>query len=452
VLAVCLGACSSPPATPHGFVLIVLDTLRADALSAYGNPRATSPSIDALAEEGVLFEQVISNAPWTLPAMVGLLSGADPSASVYGRGGLRQSLVERFRDAGFATAAFTEGAMVSEHFGIDRGFETFWAEEGTVQLQSDQKRGVEPKGGIDDTFRKASDWLREHGRERPFFLMVHTYEPHVPYEREQFASELDPGALPRGPYRVADVHKVGSGELKIGEKELRYVRALYDGDVASADRHVGMLLDVLEDLDLADRTVVAVTADHGEEIGDRVPTRVGMHGHALDDFLLRVPLVIHDPTRSYPVRRVTAQVRLVDVLPTFLELAGVALDRSVNGRSLLPLMAGDREEGHPAYAVLRRLENGQIVQATIRSEGYKLVAHWEDGPGSDPKLALFDLRDDPHEDVDLAAERPELRDKLFARLEARYAEIERQGPVLLHGWRKMPATLESRLRSLGYLE
>jgi hypothetical protein len=186
---------------PRGIVLVVIDTLRADHLSAYGNPRPVSPHIDALARNGVLFEDAFTHAPWTLPAFVGLLSGSYPSRRVFDRR-LEVSEVEALRDAGFATAAFTEGGFVSSYFGIDRGFQTFEAREAAVHLQgADVAERPGAPGGIEHTFAAAGAWLRAHSGRR-FFLMVHTYEVHVPYLQTDLAQGLPRGTLPHAVYDI----------------------------------------------------------------------------------------------------------------------------------------------------------------------------------------------------------------------------------------------------------
>ena len=195
LLLLTLGCPGAAQEAPHGLLLVVLDTLRADGLSVYGNRRATSPGLDRLAERGVVFEQAVSHAPWTLPAFVGLLSGSYPSPRVFAEKRLQVALVEALRDAGYATAAFTEGGFASSLFGFGRGFDTYWEQEGKVALA---KAGevLEPQhqGGVAKTVDAALSWLRQNGGRR-FFLMLHTYEIHYPYTYDGYAQTLSPGRL-----------------------------------------------------------------------------------------------------------------------------------------------------------------------------------------------------------------------------------------------------------------
>jgi arylsulfatase A-like enzyme len=444
------------PARPRNAVLIVLDTLRADRLSAYGNPLPTSPVLDAMARDGALFEAVESNAPWTLPAMVGLMTGEYPTARTY-HAGLRRSLVLQLQEAGFATVAFTEGAFVSKRYGFEQGFQEFREHEGSEPFLLEDLAAPEkadPDRGIEKTFRWARSWLAEHGRERPFFLMVHTYEAHVPYRRRTFAEALPRGRL--GPtFESASAIAVKRSELPVGEVEIAYARALYDGGVAACDHHVGELLAELDRLGIAQETLVVVTSDHGEDLGDRPPLRLGNHGHALYEEQLRVPLIIRDPTRKFALSRVPEPVRLVDVMPTVLDLLGLPAAPQRDGRSLLPLLRGETIEPQTAWSEIPRhalIDPG--LRWAVRIGSHKLiVTPPQTGEAGEARLELYDLRADAGERSNLAARDPARRAALMDRLRsvslalhergaADYREVSEQGD---------PQHRE-RLRSLGYVE
>lgn len=437
------------PAEPlYGIVLVGLDTLRADGLSAYGNPRATSPHLDALAAEGVLFENAVSNASWTLPGFIALLSGEHPTARVYRRK-LLHSGVERLRDAGFRTAAFTEGAYVTAHFGMDLGFETFWAETAPVILAPG------PDVGVQKTFGKAEAWLRENA-DQPFFLFVHTYEPHVPYQRLGFADGLDPGVF-GGVFDREQNDQALKRRVPVGEVEQRWVRALYDGGVAEADRAVGRLLTVLEELGVDDRTLVVVTSDHGEQLGEHRPEDLGLHGQTLWDTIVRVPLIVRDPRRSDGGRRVATQVRAVDVMPTILDLAGlappVAADApaplSLDGRSLAPVLAGEEEADRLAFSELRHGKTGRLRSATLRTRSHKI--HLNAPGGERPGLEFYDLGDDPGEQRDRSREADRERARLHGELQKHVAEVERRGSPWGSAQRTVAPDLKQRLEALGYV-
>ncbi|HEY8155856.1 MAG TPA: sulfatase [Myxococcota bacterium] len=452
-LAAALPACT-PAARPKNAVLIVLDTLRADRLSAYGNPRPTSPVLDALARDGALFETVVSNAPWTLPAMVGLMTGEYPTARTYDAG-LRRSLALELQAAGYATVAFTEGAFVSKRYGFDLGFREFREHEGSVPFLLSAP-GEDPEAGgdrgIEKTFGWAKSWLAEHARERPFFLLVHSYEPHVPYRRRTFAEGMPRGRL--GPtFEAGSAITAKRSALSADENELAYIRALYDGGVAACDRSVGELLAELERLGVAQETLVVVTSDHGEDLGDRLPLRPGNHGHALYDEQLRVPLIVRDPTRAFAVRRVAAQVRLVDVMPTILDLLGLPASPDRIGRSLVPLLDGAESEPRLAWSEIPHhalIDPG--VRWSVRTGSYKLILT-PPPPGGSAQLELYDLRADAQERSNLAARDPARRAELMQQLRSLSRELNASGAAVYREASEQPdPALQERLRSLGYVE
>jgi len=454
-LLAALPACTPAP-RPKNAVLIVLDTLRADRLSAYGNPRPTSPVLDAMARDGALFETVVSNAPWTLPAMVGLMTGEYPTARTYDAG-LRRSLALQLQEAGYATVAFTEGAFVSKRYGFDLGFQEFREHEGSVPFLLDaqvEDAEADPARGIEKTFGWAKAWLAEHGRERPFFLFVHTYEPHVPYRRRTFAEGLPHGRL--GPtFEAGSAIAAKRSEQLADEVELAYIRALYDGGVAACDRAVGELLAELERLGIAQATLVVVTSDHGEDLGDRLPLRPGNHGHALYDEQLRVPLIVRDPTRDFAVRRVSAQVRLVDVMPTILDLLGLPASPHRNGRSLVPLLRGEESEPRLAWSEIPHhalVDPG--VRWAVRTASHKLIVTPPPaGESGEARLELYDLQTDARERANLAARDPGRRAELMKQLRSVALDLNASGAAVYREVSDTPdPELQKRLRSLGYVE
>jgi len=443
------GPRAEPPPPARGIVLVVLDTLRADGLSAYGNPRPTSPAIDALAARGALFEHVVSHASWTLPGFIGLLSGRYPSTQVFAEGKLRSSFVEALRDAGRRTAAFTESGYVSRHFGVDRGFETFQEEQGKTHLVIPGASRVGP-GSAERTFEAAIAWLRAHDGS-PFFLMVHTYEPHMPYRAREYAEGLPSGTLGRT-YEGADRERVRKGQLAFGETERAYVRALYDGGVRSADRQLERLLAALEETGLAGDTAVIVTSDHGEDLGHRSPRALGEHGHHLYDEVLRVPLVVYHPRAPWPARRIGTQVRLVDVGPTILELAGVEPPPGLSGRSLVPVLAGAETEPRVAFSELRLSPWNDHPRAAMRDARWKLIANLPPRAPGWAEIEFYDLAKDPGERENLIGLRSEALDRLAAGLEAQRRALGREGELALPDDRLAPPDLREQLEALGYVD
>ena len=438
-VTLCLGllaglpACGAgEPARPRSAVVVLIDTLRADRTSLLGNERETTPHLDALAARGATFEQAQSPSPWTLPSVVGLLSARQPAADLLEAGRLRVSLVEALSAAGFATAAFTESGFVSSRFGMDRGFAHF----AEVEVAT---AGADPgKGGIEGTFAAAHSWLETHGDQR-FFLLIHTYEPHMPYTRATYTPGLPPSRL--GPrYELRDLRRVRFGRVPFREVEQQWLTALYDGGVNVADAHVGGLVATLEELGLADSTLLVVTSDHGEDLGERSAERAGSHGHALYDELLRVPLVIVDPTLDHRAgQRISSQVRTLDVLPTVLERLGVPVPAGLEGRSLVPLIEGREEADRLAVAAGVQPPAPDI---SVRDGTHKLI----DGPDG---LELYDLIADPAEQHDLADDDDDVPPALRRQLAQWRERLDARGGVSLER-HLLPPEKVRELEALGY--
>jgi arylsulfatase A-like enzyme len=447
----CRDAQAPGPAAPplRGAVLILLDTVRADHCSAYGYARPTTPALERLARRGALFENAISSAPWTLPAVASLLSGEPPGRALDPETRrLRRSLVEILRRAGIRTAAFTEGGFVSREFLFDRGFDEYREEEGPVRRAAPGEAAPAPgSGSVERTFENARRWLAQHGSER-FFLFVHSYEPHAPYRRHAFTAGLAPGRIGDA-LRIDTISRMTRGELQLDEAELRYVEALYDGGIRAADDEVGRLLDRLEALHLDDEVLVVVTSDHGEDLGELYPARAASHGHALHDALVRVPLVIADPALPQRGVRVRAQVRLLDVLPTVVARLGAPFAGEIEGRDLGPLLRG--EETLPRIAFGGSTSAGP-PREFVRGAGHKYIertgedAQRELAP-TPPERQLFDLEADPREQRDLAALRPDLV-AAFARELALRREAAGGSPS--GDLDALTPELRERLLSLGY--
>ena len=452
---------ASPKPTLQGAILVLLDTVRADHLSPYGHRRNTTPGLRDLAKRGVLFEQVVSYAPWTLPSVATILSG-DRFSRGYDvdEGKLRRSIVEDIRRAGYKTAALTEGGFVSSHFAFDRGFDEFREERGPVFLTektADGSFAEEPiekgAGGVRKTFGRARKWLRAHADER-FFLLIHTYEPHTPYQRFFFTKNIPRGNLTK----VLDgrmLKQIRSGEVEIGDKERRYTRALYDGGLRVADYELALLMIQLEKMGLSDRTLLVVTSDHGEDLGARFPQHMGDHGHALFDEQIMVPLVIADPTQRFDVTRVKSQVRTIDILPTVAELLGASPSGPIEGRSLLPLMRGEETGDRPAFGGVTQLTP---LRFFVRDGGYKYIeASPQEGTPelspAPPPVQLYDLRSDPGEERNLAAEQPN-RARAFHKRLVEYLDGSgpKSGISIESETDGIDAEMRERLRSLGYLD
>ena len=376
-----------PPADTN-LLVVTLDTTRADAIGAYGNQEAQTPTLDRLAREGVLFETASSVAPLTLPAHASLFTGRLPA-----RHGARENagrlddaqttLAERLRGRGFETAAFVSAVVLSGRSGIAQGFDTYVDGPGEVGRQSVRRLRRLPGDVIAD---EAVGWLARRGPHpsRPFFAWVHFYDAHAPYQPpEPFWSQFPDDA--------------------------------YAGSVAFTDAQVGRLLAELERQRLLDRTIVVVIGDHGEGLGEHGEQT---HGLFLYESVLRVPFIVRAPCVGAGTR-VGDVVRSTDVMPTVLDLLAVTpAPPGIDGTSLVPMLRGappgvDLE----AYAdnVYPRSRFGWSELRSLRSGRFKLIVT--------ARPELYDLELDPKEQRDLLHERPRLAEGLLKRV----GEIDAEG-------------------------
>ena len=333
-----------PEKTPPNLVLVSLDTLRADHLSYDGYERPTSPRLDELASRAVVFRNAISSSSWTLPTHGTMLTGLLPAqhgATRVERGlpGGVLAVAEMLRTAGYRTVAFTDGGLLDPRWGLAQGFDRYETTPGEPWLSKDAAV----------VFGAAEEWLREN-RFEPYFLFVHTYETHQPYEnREGFA---DPFLEPGYEGRFADAAAPDSVDPgPISAADLRRIVALYDGEIRRLDHYLGRFLDTLE-ASGGGRAGLVITSDHGEEFLEH--GHVG-HGHGkLYDENVRVPLIVRRPGGGEG--RVSATpVTTADVVPTLLALADLPIPANLPGSSLLDL-APDRPRVSFAHGFHGRIE------------------------------------------------------------------------------------------------
>ena len=389
------------------FLLIGIDTLRADHLSCYGYVRGTSPNIDRLARESVVFTRAFANGIPTHPAWTTILTGVHPLRHkiVTHMGFVKLSrelrmVQEVLRERGYATGAVDNMFLKYGHFyaWFTRGFDIYSHPGGIPAPEA----GLKVQGrDVTDSALKVLGEIAGSGK--PFFLFLHYWDPHSPYR-------------PPPPFNRA-FWREGAPE---GEELLDYIISQYDGEVAYVDAMVGELLDAMDDRGLLDDTVVIVTADHGEELrqhGDYL-------GHkGLYDTVTRVPLIIKAP--GCEARVVDALVQHVDIAPTILELAGVSGGLDSDGRSLVPLLEGGGAESRPVVM----LENTQQKAIGIRTERWKLIRYLERTEDGLPKgyVQLFDLERDPEERVNLAYHETDVSRELGEELDRRVGELLRGG-------------------------
>jgi arylsulfatase A-like enzyme len=420
-------------------VLVILDAARAESFGAYGYPRATTPQIDRIAAEGVLFERAYTPAVYTLGAMSSLWTSQYPDrhhSEVSFSARLpkdRLTLAELLSAQGIHTAGFVANAVAGAAFGFDRGFVEFEEVFRTLGSGAEVFREVLPP------------WLARN-RDRRFFAYVHFREPHFPYDPEPpFDTLFGPeGPIPRAARRdFGYFTDVNQGRRPFGDQEREHLVRLFDGNLAYADREVGALRQAMEATGLWERSVVIVAADHGEELFER-----GWIGHNVHLYepSVHIPLIVRFPQGRGPAgRRVAALADLLDLAPTIADVLGVrglgGSDREFQGRSLLPVVAG--AAGKPA--VLSRTVWDRPRYA-LRDERNKFFYDTRTG-----EERLFDLAADPGETRDLARSEP-LRAAYYRQaLHAWTLQLARRGPAGQEAAELSREQCEN-LRSLGYIQ
>ena len=446
-------------------LLVVIDTLRADHVGTYGYRHPTTPNIDNLADRAVVFEKVVSQAPWTAPAMASLFTGLYPSVHgldggiVWGEGTTssgslpfavqktlppsHQTLAEVFRHAGYATAGFVSNLYVNSIFGFAQGFDHFDDEYADYNLeQGEVKRRAEV------TNKRVFEWLQA-GLEEPFFLFVHYNDPHWPYDPPPpfgrgFISSYRGSFTPTKTREVVVTHREVPPPLS--DQDLAYIVGLYDGEIQYVDAYLGKLLAAVRKLPTARDLVTVVTADHGEEFLDHGAFN---HGYTLYEEQTSVPFILSAPARFNP-RRVSQQVRLIDAVPTLLELAGVGNQNSkFQGRSLVPLLAGSTLEPIDAFSEATNFGG----QSALRSSDSDKLIH----SLADPRWLLFDLGSDPGELNDLAAQHADRLRELITRLETwREKNSALRGQINIAGTGVDRVVLDEEMKrgleALGYIQ
>ncbi len=391
-------------------VLVTIDTLRADHVGAYGQGRAATPALDALAGEGTRFAHCVAQAPLTLPSHASLLSATQPLFHRLRDNGAFQAppqlelVSEVLRGRGFATAAFIGGYVLHGKWGLNQGFDLYAdrfdpGAGGSLDLLAKKPAG--------EVLAEARGWLAAISNRR-FFAWIHLYDPHFPY--------VPPPPFDRGndPYR---------------------------GEVEYTDAELGRFFAFLKERGLWERTLVVATADHGEGLDDHGEQK---HGYFLYETTLHVPLIVRGP-RPFAARTVATTVQLVDVAPTILELLGIPAPPGWQGKPLTRLLAGESDARFgDAYSETwyPRLHYGWSPLKAFYRNGEKYIFA--------PRDELYDLAADPGERRNLAGERPRRRDDLRGRGLA-FMQKAGRGALAPSAIQAMSAEDRRRLAALGYL-
>lgn len=394
---------ATPKEPPRPNILVILiDTLRADHLSCYGYQQPTSPNIDKLAEQGVLFERCYSSSSWTLPACTSLMSGLycfEHGVNTWTSAIDDQLpwLPQLLQKAGYQTLGVSSNPFLTNKQGFGRGFDVFddqtvlaAAEWSFPMLDSQYKACVLASTGATAT-RRAIELLNDRVQNKPFFLLVHYMDCHADYvPPAPWDKKFDPD------YQGAITGHIQSQHFatNLPARDLQHVIAMYDGEIAHVDDQVGQLLEQLDALGLTQNTVVILTADHGEEFLEHGQWA---HGHSLYEPAVHVPLIFRWPGLAQPRHRVTSAVSLVDVLPTALDTLKLPVPRNHHGMALTQALQGG--EAPADRSLLMETQLSLPLLAVIRGR-QKVISQIHRNPqsvASIEPLAVYDLTKDPKE-------------------------------------------------------
>jgi len=416
-------------------VLISIDTLRADYLSCYDSKKKTSPNIDRFADNNVLFEYATSQGPSTAISHKSILYSLYPAVHKLTKDTVptetSRSPLEILQSKGFKTAAFVGGGQLSRKFGFARGFDSYWEAAGT------RKKGKD-HFNLESIEMNTDEWLDRHYKQN-FFLFVHTYEVHCPYNPPQkfaqkftswYRGNLDPnGKCGDNYYNVQPM----------SPDDMEFVRGLYSGSVNFVDEFVGRLIEKLKNLNIYDQTMVVFLADHGESLGER-----SYVGHNLPyEIQLHIPLIMHIP--GHDGARIDQPVIGIDVMPTIFDALGLGRPYAFQGRSLIPVIDGTTE-----------IESDRVLIAEQKDRIRVRKGEWvcifsRVGP---PREELYNAKKDPEELNNLADKDPE-KVREFVRYYSRMLDSSREmSAKFILGSQSGPdldeATKE-QLKALGYV-
>lgn len=414
-LLVLVAGCSRP--APN-VLLITVDTLRADHVGAYGYAPAHTPVMDRLASEGLLFENAITAAPITMPAHASIMTGLLPPAhgvrdnGAYVLSAQAQTLAEVLAAAGYDTAAFVSAVVLSKRYGIDQGFAHY---DDTLWTEADPKLFMIRERRAERTVERALNWLDERegkNENRPFFAWVHLFDPHQPYQAP--ALETTRTVSP------------------------------YDAEISYADGALGGLIEHLKLTGQLDNTLIVLTADHGESLGEH---QERTHAIFIYRATTHVPLIMRFPRMFDAASRYPGPVRSIDIMPTVLAIVGLGPPEGMQGQDLLPLLGNpDAAPDLPQYSesLVSELGFGMAPLIGVRSKGHTWIRA--------PRNELYDLQNDPDERVNLHP-RPGtevLSDNLDAALEDLLDDSKARALASVAN----PLSQETMetLQSLGYLQ
>lgn len=398
---------------PFNIVLITVDTLRADHLGCYGYRPDVTPAIHKLASEGILFEKCIAQTPLTLPSHTTILSGTLPiHHGVRDNGGFVVpsqliTMAECFKAAGYRTAAFVSAYVLDSRWGLNQGFDYYFDRFDLNRFDKISLMDVERPA--EETIDRALDWL-QNNQDQKFFIWIHLYDPHSPYEPPEPFSRM-------------------------------YSDDPYLGEIAYTDTQLERLWLYLEKNNLLSNLILIFTSDHGESLGEH---QEATHGFFIYQEAIHVPLIFVTPFEKFQGKRSSALVSLTDIMPTVLNIAGLPIPPEIQGRTLLPFFSRPgKSSSAPVYAetFYPRYHFGWSELRSLQNHRWKLIIA--------PVPELYDLENDPDEENNLVYLQKNVFEKLTRQLEQ--LELKASQKAIKPGFSSLDAITRERLAALGYL-
>ena len=423
---------------PPNILWIVLDTVRADHLSSYGYFRKTTPNIDRIASEGALFENAISAAPWTLPSHASMFTGLYPSRHRADAEHLFladefDTIAEILHRHGYKTFGYSNNPFVSAKTNLNQGFDVFeyseWGRRHDLNsylMMNDMARNFKILVGTGDkgareTNKKVMEWIRScHDSGPPFFIFINYIDAHLPYNPPRSYADfylLDKAeALVKAKKVNKDPYAYLSEKVQMSPEDFEILRSLYDGEISYLDSSINQLVDLLSRLRILDKTMLIITSDHGENIGDH---HLMDHLFCLYDTLLHVPLIIRYPKVFKPRSRIQEQVQTTDIVPTILNILGIDWNEAgkIDGHSLVPSVGKAQQQDSEFsisedtyFPLILSILNGKNYEfdasiytrrlRSVRTKQFKYI--W----ASDGRDELYNLQIDPGEENNLIKSQP----------------------------------------------
>jgi arylsulfatase A-like enzyme len=435
---------SSTHQAPHGIILISLDTLRADHLGIYGYHRSTSPSIDAFAKDSIVFENAVVQAPNTLPSHMSIMTSLYPhSHGVKGNRSLPSenlTLAELLQQGGYKTAAFADGGWMRAVFGFSQGFAIYDGEK---------------KVGIAKILPKVKRWL-EKNSSQPFFLFMHCYDIHSPYDPPPPYDRMFQDDIYMGSFvpSTENLRLAAWNQVRLNEQDLQHTIALYDGGIRYTDEILGKFFAYLRNSGLYDKSLIIVTSDHGEEFME--------HGSFLHWQLyyrpnLHVPLIIHLPVSLQKGVRIDEFVQSIDLLPTILNLAKLPEHSEAQGRSLVPVINAYGNILHRSLRQVAQFFRKDLPLSFSETRSFLMrgrnVSVIDDGHQmiynqASQALQLFNIHADPLAQDNIAKNHSDIVKNLLSEFTTFYNTLSTvETPTIV-----LDKQTEDQLEALGYIE